>query len=158
MRTVAPLMVIALTAILLAISLCFPTYLSDSGNQFLRGFVNQELLSLLGVIVAITLASAGNLHLALNRLQDATGREFPKTRRSVKTSAFSLIVLFAFGAALVIVKPLLGSGDRATGVANVLAISIIAFNLSVLIDLTLAAFKIPPTTALKGSGDDHPKP
>jgi hypothetical protein len=139
---------IGLLVVLLVISIDSPHILSDSGNAFLKGFVNQELLALLGVIVAITLTTTGNLHFELNKLQDLTGHPFTKTRQSVRWSAYSLILLFIGGAALVIVKPLVGAGDTATAVCNSLAIVIILFNALVLTDLTVTTFKLPARSAL----------
>jgi hypothetical protein len=128
--------------------------LSDDGNGFLKGFVNQELLALLGVIVAITLTTTGNLHFELNKLQDRTGAPFAKTRQSVRLSAYSLIVLFLLGALLVIVKPLVGTAPTATAVCNSLAIVIIVFNALVLTDLTVTTFKLPAYSTLPEKHDD----
>lgn len=144
-RTLAWTGLLCLITILATVSLCRPELLSDQGNAFLKGFVNEHLLALLGVVLAITLASAGNLHLELNKLQEATGKPFAATRRSVKLSAYSLIVLFGLAVALVILKPILIANPGSTGsaAANSLAIVLVVFNLSVLLDLTQAVFKIP---------------
>lgn len=139
---------IGLLVILLMISICSPHPLSDQGNAFLRNFVNQELLALLGVIVAITLTTTGNLHFQLNKIEDHTGSPFMETRRSVRWSAYSLILLLVAGAVLVVVKPLLGGSETATAVANSIAIVIIAFNVFVLIDLTVTTFKLPAISTL----------
>ena len=57
-------------------------------NPFLKGFVNPKLLSFLGVIVTITLASAANLHIELNKIEEAAGKSaFVNTRVSIKRSA-----------------------------------------------------------------------
>lgn len=139
--------------VLLTISACAPYLLSDAGNKFLAGFVNQELLSLLGVIVTITLASAGNLHLELNKLQDRTNSEFRRTRLSVKLSAYSLIAIFAIAGALVIIKPMMGVDPRATAACNSVAIVLVAFSLTVLIDLTRTTFAIPASSTLPIASD-----
>ena len=134
--------------VLLAASACAPYLLSDDGNSFLRGFVNQELLTVLGVVVTITLASAGNLHLELNKMQDRTGSPFMRTRKSVKISAYSLILIFALAGALVIVKPLVGSDMRATAACNSVAITLMLFSLFVLVDLTRTTLSIPAASTL----------
>lgn len=139
------LLLLAILAIsLTAISIYNPDLISDHGNSFLRELVGADLLNLLGVILAITLASAGNLHLALNRLQETRGVSFEGTRRFLKASAATLIVTFVAATVLVIVKPLVGGGSPATATVNSIAIVLVAINLLVLIDLTLAVFKIPP--------------
>jgi hypothetical protein len=142
--------------VLLTVSACAPYLLSDEGNAFLAGFVNQELLSLLGVIVTITLASAGNLHLELNKMQDRTKMEFARTRLSVKLSAYSLIIIFATSVALVVVKPMLSTDMRATAACNAIAIVLITFSLFVLIDLTRTIFAIPAVSTLPESQDNEP--
>lgn len=134
--------------VLLSISACSPFLLSDDGNSFLKGFVNQELLALLGVVVTITLASAGNLHLEINKIEDRTGRAFSKTRRAVKMSAYSLIVIFVLGGALVVIKPMLGNDRHATAACNSVAIVLVLFSLMVLVDITRTTFAIPPSSKL----------
>jgi uncharacterized membrane protein YidH (DUF202 family) len=146
---------IGLLTVLLVVSACEPHVLSDNGNTFLKGFVNQELLALLGVIVAITLTTTGNLHFELNKLQDRTGAPFTKTRQSVRWSAYSLILLFVAGAALVIVKPLLGAGETTTAVCNSIAIVIIVFDAFVLTDLTITTFKLPAPSTLPEKPNDN---
>jgi hypothetical protein len=95
------------------------------------------------VIVTITLASAANLHLELNKLQEATGEPFLGSRRAIKLSAYCLIILLAFSFVLVIVKPLISSQEHIAAVCNSLAILIFYFNILVLFDLTRTVFKIP---------------
>jgi len=142
--------------VLLTVSACAPYLLSDRGNAFLAGFVNQELLSLLGVVVTITLASAGNLHLELNKMQDRTKLPFTRTRSAVKLSAYSLIAIFAVAGTLVVVKPMLGPDMRATAACNAIAIVLIVFSLFVLIDLTRTIFAIPATSTLPKVNEDEP--
>jgi len=142
--------------VLLAVSACAPYLLSDAGNKFLAGFVNQELLSLLGVIVTITLASAGNLHLELNKIQDRTKLPFGRTRKAIKLSAYSLIGIFMLAGALVIIKPMFGTEMRATAACNSIAIVLIFFSLFVLIDLTRTVFAIPASSTLPEVPDDNP--
>ena len=145
-----------MTTVLLAVSACAPYLLSDVGNKFLAGFVNQELLSLLGVVVTITLASAGNLHLELNKLQDRTKLPFNRTRKAIKLSAYSLIAIFMIAGALVVIKPMLGPDMRATAACNSIAVVLIFFSLFVLIDLTRTVFAIPASCTLPEVPDDNP--
>ncbi len=140
--------------VLMSVSACAPYFLSDSGNPFLRGFVNQELLSLLGVIVTITLASAANLHLEINKLQDLTGSEFPRTRKAIRYSAYSLIVIFGIAGLLVILKPILGPEVRITAACNSVAIVLVLFSLFVLADLTRTILSIPASCTLPKKGQE----
>ena len=140
--------------VLLAVSACSPYLISDAGNSFLSGFVNQNLLSFLGVIVTITLASAANVHLELNKLQDRTKLPFRRTRLAVKLSAYSLILILALAGALVVVKPMLGTDPRATAACNSVAIVLVVFSLFVLVDLTRTTFGIPAATTLPEGKDE----
>lgn len=142
------MILIALMTVLLTISFVEP-HLLDDRNTFLANFVNHELLGTLGFIVAVTLASAASVHFELNKIEDQTGKPFSRTRSSLKKSAYSLIALFAAAGLVVIVKPLLPTPDYNRAVANSLAIGIIFFNLSVLLDLTRTIFKIPSVENIK---------
>lgn len=154
MAKALPWMILAgLLTVLLSISFTAP-YLLDDSNAFLASFVNHELLATLGFIVAVTLASAASVHFELNKLEDATGKLFLRTRKSLKRSAYSLVVLFAGAGLIVIIKPLLPEPPFNRAVANSLAIGIIYFNLSVLLDLTRTVFKIPSVSAIKRMDDD----
>ncbi len=136
------MILIGLATVLLSISFLEPWVLSDS-NVFLREFVNQELLATLGFVMAITIASAASLHLELNKLQDETSLPFTRTRRSIRLSAYSLLILFGAAVLLVVVKPLLPSDPFYSAMANSFALLIVYFNLSVLFDLTKTVFAIP---------------
>lgn len=147
-RILAVLGLIALVIALATISTVQACWLSDDGNMFLKNFVNHELLSFLGVIVTITLASAANLHLEFNRLEDRTKESFPEARGAVKAYALMLMVLFAIAFALVILKPLLGTSITGSAGFNSAAIVIVALNMLSLADLTLTVFRIPPNGSL----------
>lgn len=129
---------------LAAISSYHPLWLSDCGNSFLRDFVNQELLSFLGVIVTITLASAASLHLEFNRMQADTGEKFEAARAATRAYAILLLGIFAGAFALVILKPLFGGSLTASAAFNSVAIVIVALSIFSLADLTLAIFRIQP--------------
>lgn len=130
------------------ISCAQPQWLSDQ-NGFLKGFVNHELLAVLGVIVTITLASAASLHLELNRLEDTTSEEFSEARFATRAYAYLLIALFAFALALVVLKPLLAANEHWEAAFNGAAIWIISLNILAWIDLTGAVFAIPSDRKLK---------
>jgi len=155
-RTIAWTALLGLLTVLLTVSACAPYRLSDEGNAFLAGFVNQELLSLLGVIVTITLASAGNLHLELNKLQDRTAKPFERTRRAIKLSTYSLILIFALAGALVVVKPMFADDVHATAACNSIAIVLVVFSLFVMADLTRTVLAIPASSTLPEPPHDNP--
>ena len=143
MKTIAWMMMLTLATILLSTSICSPYYLSDDGNEFFKNFVNHELLSVLGVIVTITLASSASLHLELNKLEEQTGERFSGARSAIKISSYSLIAIFGAAFALVMVKPWVASNQHASAALNSIVILIFLFSLAILADLTMAVFRIP---------------
>lgn len=134
---------------LLMTSFCYPYYLSDEGNSFFKNFATHELLSVMGVVVTITLASAASLHLELNKLQDATGDSFNEARAAVRSSAYSLIGAFIAAGVLVMAKPTALPTMVTTALFNSGTILVLIFSVAVLIDLTAAVFDIPPLKSLK---------
>lgn len=147
-KIIPPVTLIAMAAVLLSISFSTP-WLLDDRNIFLKKFVGEGLLSTLGFILTVTLASSASLHLELNKIQDATGKTFDRTRKSIRRSAYSLMTIFGAAAILVVVKPLLPEVPYNIATANSLAILFIYFNLSVLYDLTRTVFKIPAISHIK---------
>jgi hypothetical protein len=143
-RTIARCIFITASGIWLLLSITEPWVLSDQ-NTFLKNFVSHEVLNVLGVIMTITLASAANLHLELNRIENAVRRPIlNKTREAVKQSAFSMIICFAFAVVAVVVKPHLPKTEIAISLVNGSALLIVLFNILVLTDLTKLAFSIRP--------------
>jgi hypothetical protein len=121
-----------------------PWTLSDY-NRFFKGFVNEQFLSFMGVVVTITLASAGNLYIELNKIEDKAQRSvFVKSKRDVRHSAYFLISLLVAAIITVILKPLVICGERSQATMNGIAVTIIILSVTVLIDLTQAAFGLDP--------------
>lgn len=133
---------VALVAVLTVISFTEPWMLDDR-NTFLKAFVGADYLATLGVIVSITLASAANIHLHLNRLSDDTGVRFSNTQRSIRRSCNSLVWAFVTAIVLVTVKPLLPDASYNAAIANSIALAIIFFNASVMLDLVRTSLAIP---------------
>ena len=148
-KTIGVCLFIVTTASVVVVSLCSPWVLSDN-NDFLRGFVNHELLSFLGVLVTITLASAANLHLSLNQLEEngiGSDDALAPSRASIKKSAYSLVVVMILAVVLVVAKPLVVRGaasEVAAALFNGIAILLVLFGVLVLGDLTKMAFLLGP--------------
>ena len=143
-RTIAICALLAWAAAWAALVAAAPWTISDQ-NRFLKGFVNEQFLSFMGVVVTITLASAANLYIELNKLEDKIGQQvFIKTKADVRTSAYFLIGTLIASIVTVIMKPLLDCGPRAEAGVNGVAITILILSIMVLIDLTQAAFNLDP--------------
>ena len=141
---------ISLVTILTSISFTQPWILSDS-NSFLKAFMGAELLATLGVIVSITLASAANMVMHLNRTTDETATRFDRTRGSIKRSCLTLIYSLIGAVILVTVKPLLPQSEFNLAMANSFGLLLLYVNASVLLDLTRTSLSIPPASDVRKS-------
>lgn len=143
-KTIAICALLVWVALWIALTAAAPWTLSDR-NSFLRGFVNEEFLGFMGVVVTITLASAANLYIELNRIEDQVDTSaFTKTKANVRHSAFALIGALVAALVLVVLKPLLLCGERSGALLNGAALTIIIVSILILIDLTQAAFHLDP--------------
>lgn len=119
-----------------------PSILGDS-NRFLLGFVNENFLSFMGVVVTITIGSASNIYLELNKIEEKIqSSAFPRTKADIKHSVYALIASLSASVVLVVVKPLFPTADTSTSILNGCAITIIIVAVTILIDLTKAAFSL----------------
>ena len=102
------------------------------------------MLSFLGVVVTITLASSANLHFEFNKMGERAGvAGFPKARLRLRQSAYWLIGMLLVALALIVAKPWVG-GDVAISLVNGASLLTVIFNVLVLIDITQMAFTITP--------------
>lgn len=130
---------------LIIISIVEPKYLSDK-NEFLKNFVNHEFLNILGVILAITLASVANIHLAFNRIEEKYRKKgaLVKSRGNLKKATYWLIALFIVGGIVVIIKPVATSSDVSVAIFNSISLVILLWHVLILIVLTELVFCIEP--------------
>lgn len=145
MRTVFYCALICLLALVLVLSSAEPQLLSDQ-NTFLKAFVNHEFLNILGVIVAITLASSANLHLRFNDIEEKYKQPggLTGTRGRVHYAAYTLIIQFLFAIVLVIIKPHLVGVPWIESLINGFAIIILFWNMLILLAITRLIFSIKP--------------
>lgn len=132
--------------IAIGVSICLiayrPEWLGDQ-NQFLKNFVNHEYLNILGVILAITLASLSQLHLSLGRLKSKIGVDgLSEIRAEIRSSAVWLILGFIFGLIAVVLKPLIVFGHAGEASVNAFCMVILLFYILILSDITLSVFDI----------------
>ena len=142
------IILVFISVVLLIIALQKPEWINDQ-NSFLKYFINHEYLNVLGVILAITLASLAQIHLSLNRVEEQIQSKFLRdSRKEIREAAYYLIGFFSLGVVVVIVKPLLKNSPLSicvdvTALINALAIFILLFYIFILLDVTRAAFSIP---------------
>jgi hypothetical protein len=143
--TIAYCTLIVSAGIIIVLSAYAPLLLSDA-NRFLREFVNHEFLSVLGVILAITLASTAQLHLTLNQIEERYKQAggLSRTKVHVHRAAHCLIWLFVAGVTVVVLKPILAIQAWRQSLFNGMAIFIIVWNVLILMVVTRTVFKIKP--------------
>lgn len=142
-RVISIVLLIAAGTVLLCIATYRPTWLSDD-NSFMQEFIGVNYLSILGVILAITLASLSQLHLALGRIKDKmTIDQFNVVKREIRSSAVFLICLFIIAIALVILKPLIVTGVTGAALINGSCLLVLYFYILILADITLSVFELP---------------
>lgn len=147
MRTIFYCSLICLSAIVIVLSATAPNVLGNE-NDFLRGFVTHELLSILGVIVAITLASSANLHLKFNEIEEKYGQPggLADTRRRVHQGAYWLISLFLVSVLIVVLKPNFVGSPWAESLINGSCIVILVWSVLIMVAITRLIFSIKPDT------------
>lgn len=143
-RTLAVAGFFSLITAIVILTITMPSIISDE-NVFLKNFVNHEYIGFMGVLVTITLASAANIHIELNRYDEALGKSaFERSRADLRHSAMSLIVALCVALVTVLVKGSLPELPRWQAAVNGAAIITIAFSIVTVVDLTLAAFRLAP--------------
>lgn len=126
----------------LCLSAATPDVLSDK-NIFLKGFVGDGFLDVLGVILAITLASSAQLHLSLIHIEEKNGKSgFYRVRKSLKEACSCLIYLFVFSLVLVVVKPMLSFSNWSQSLFNGSALFVLIWYVLILISITEGTFAI----------------
>ncbi|MDQ2106633.1 hypothetical protein [Azospirillum isscasi] len=142
MNAIAACALIALIGVLSAMSVCAPAVLT--GNKFLQGFINHELIATLGVIMSITIASASQIHLALNQIEERRNMlYFSEARREIAQSSYLLITFFLVAIILMFLKE--EAGDiRVQSFIIGLSLTVLAAYIIVLYDIVASVFAIGP--------------
>lgn len=141
-KPVSYCILIVSAAIVVVLSAVVPNLLSDQ-NAFLKGFISDGLLDVLGVILAITLASAGQLHLTLNQIEERHKRHiFGRMRGGIKMAASWLIILFVVAVIIVVAKPLCARTAAIESLFNGFGLFVLLWNVLLLVSLTQGIFAI----------------
>jgi hypothetical protein len=145
-KSTSVMMLIAVATLLSVIVIVEPEWLCDK-KPFIKEFMSKDILSVLGIILTITLASAAQLHLEFNKIEEAANKRFLiNSRRKVHQAAYALIYAFVFACILLIIKPIIADplSDRSQSAVNAIGIYVLFINVLILIELTQAAFSIMP--------------
>lgn len=119
-----------------------PELLGNS-NKFLHELVGANLISIIGIIVTITLASTANIQLQISRAEERLGKEiFKETRDRMRISSFVLILTLILAVMISIVKPFVMGHLSLEVLVNSLAVILILLDVLILWDVTQAVFDI----------------
>lgn len=118
-------------------------------NEFLQGFVSHEIIALLIVVLTITLASVGNIHLTLTRIvrkkfdnQSEGELAAAPARAEIDSSAWGLFWAFGLCILVLILKGAFPHGPYIVSAANGAALVILLFNLMVMHDLYKTVYEL----------------
>lgn len=139
-------LLIASTALVAAIAICSPLHLGDQ-NPVIRVLINDQILNILGVIIAIFLPSAANLYIRLAELEVLTKKSLSRYRDIIKFNCNELIALFIL---TVIALPIKGGNAEIpwlVAVVNGGALVVLLANVLALADLTRAMFDVGEVSA-----------
>lgn len=119
-----------------AMSVCNPSILAK--NEFLAGFINQEILSIMAVIMTISIASIATIHIWFNELEDKHGKKvFGAARREINQAAFYFIGLFVAQLGCLIIRslPIFRGSDVAISLFNGLSLLLLLSSVLTLLDI-----------------------
>jgi magnesium-transporting ATPase (P-type) len=120
-----------LAGVLVVISVTAPEIMSE--NKFLEGFINQEILSIMAVIMTISIATIATIHIWFNELEAKhETRVFGGARREINQSAFYFVFLFVAQLVCLIVRSLHIFADNETAISLFNGASLLLLLLSVI--------------------------
>jgi hypothetical protein len=142
MAKIAVFVLIAAVVIVVTATIVDPAMIDDR-NPFLATFVPNELLNVLGVVLAIFLPSAAGLYLKLSELgRGDESNPFSSTKTQIWSSVIIIILLFISTVVILIIKGL-GPGEGRWGAFfNGLALVLLLAHILVLFDITRAVFVV----------------
>jgi hypothetical protein len=127
-----------------AAAVCDPTLIL--ANHLLMGFVHDQMINIIAILVTITTASAGQLHLSLNEIERAEKRIlFVRTRKEIRDNVLWIVGIFIVEIALLL---LLDWIENQRGDAFIVGAMVTALILAILLmyDIVDSIFKIPAFT------------
>lgn len=146
MKTIFVTCVVVLAGVFIAMSVCNPSILAK--NEFLVGFINQEILNIMAVIMTISIASIATIHIWFNELEDKHGKKvFGLARREINQAAFYFIGLFLAQLVCLIVRslPLFHSSEVALSLFNGISLLLLLCSVLTLVDIMAVVRALTPT-------------
>lgn len=129
-------LVIVLAGVFVGLSVCQPAILAR--NEFLKGFVNQEVLSIMSVMMTISITSIATIHIWFNELEDKHGKKvFGAARREINQTAFYLVGLFVAQLACLVIRsmPIFSGNETSVSLFNGLSLILLLASVISLLDI-----------------------
>ncbi len=160
----AKLFLIILAGLLIATVVCRPYWLLD--NDFLKQFVNYEVLAIMAVILSITLASVASINLSLNQIvirhfngNEALKKSANKVKREMKDNAWYIFWGFVATVIILLVKGLNKENEMVIAVSNGLIIWVLFLFIACMLDIYKVAFGVVDLEMELGfSSEEKPSP
>lgn len=141
-KNIPRIFLMIILSVMAGIAIFHPQVFSDK-NEFLKAFSSNYFMSVIGVMLSVTLASCMNLHFKLNELEVKIKKKFPLTKKSIRRSAYSLVLLFPFSFLLLLFKSWFGFFEHVQAFSNAGMIAVLFFYASVVFDITATIFTLP---------------
>jgi hypothetical protein len=116
-------------------------------NKLLMSFVHDQMINIVAILVTITTASAGQLHLSLNEIERVEKKVlFIRTRKEIRDNVLWIVGIFIVEIALLL---LLDWVENKRGDAFIVGAMVTALILAILLmyDIVDSIFKIPAFTS-----------
>lgn len=141
MKTRFIVFILVFIAITVCLSISMPEFLAK--NEFLIGFLNHELITIMVVILTVTATSAGHVNLTFNRFEEQfkLPNHFDVARREISSNIFGLVAAFGLTLLLLILKPQINSVTALSFIHSV-ALGFLALSMLLLIDTTLTMLNL----------------
>lgn len=146
MKYVHFIILIVTAGVIVAMSVCNPSILAKNG--FLIGFVNQEILGIMAVIMTISIASIATIHIWFNELEEKHERKvFGAARREINQAAFSFIGLFVLQLICLFVRslPIFEQNETAVSLFNGVSLLLLLGSVITLWDIMAVVRALTPT-------------
>jgi hypothetical protein len=143
MKTIFITLLIVLAGLLVAISVCRPTVLSE--NDFVKNFVTHDALNILAVVMTIGIATVATIHIWFNELESKhETRVFGAARREINHDAFLMVWLFVAELIMLIIRSYFEGNATAIALFNSGCLVIFLCSVLSLIDIVSVVKALTP--------------
>jgi hypothetical protein len=143
MKSVYLITMIVFAGVVLSVSVCAPAVLAD--NEFLKGFINHEILSILAVIMTISIATIGTIHIWFNELEAKHEKKvFMRARNEINQNAGLFIILFLAELGILVVRGYFSGNQVAISLFNGFSLLVLLCSVLTLADVIRVVRALTP--------------